>query len=310
MRAFQCIGAIVVLGASLARAAGPCEEDRGQTGLAVTVGPSGGLTVVAVDDDSAASASGVAVGDAVVQVNSTLVGGCGEYARAVRDARQHRKALLVLVRRGGGELPLALASATWDRELPSVPPPPATEPPSVRTIVAAPPPALLPPETHVTLDGVTHDLAAFADRAGPSARLDAYQRDVGRVERQVATLAAREAAPAPVIAGLRTVLRYYRAAGVAWASAEDQRQSEGRPRHFPSVETSTAPYFGDSEVAVVIDEFPFVRDTVVRDPHPAAIAGEAAGLWRPLQARALLWERGRDELNRFTTWLAAGSRRE
>jgi hypothetical protein len=310
MSALRWIGAVLFLGASLARAAGPCEEDRGQTGLALAVGPSGGLTVAAVDEDSPASASGVAVGDAVVQVNSTLAGGCGEYARAVRDARQHKKALLVLVRRGGGEVPLALASATWDREVASVPPPVAAEPPSVRTIVAASPPAPLPPETYVTLDGVTHDLAALAGEAGPSARLDAYQRDVGRVERQVATLAVRDAAPAPVVAGLRTVLRYYRAAAVAWASAEDQRQAEGRPRHFPSVETSTAPYFGDSQVAVVIDEFPFVRDTVVRDPRPGAIAGEAAGLWRPLQARALLWERGRDELNRFTTWLAAGSRQE
>jgi hypothetical protein len=104
------------------------------------------------------------------------------------------------------------------------------------------------------------------------------------------------------------VLRYFRAAAVAWSSAEDQRQAEGRPRHIPSVETSTAPYFGDSQVAVVIDEFPFVRDAVVRDPRPGTIAGETSGLWRPLQARALLWEHGRDELNRFTTWLAAGSR--
>jgi hypothetical protein len=157
---------------------------------------------------------------------------------------------------------------------------------------------------------VTHDLAALAEKAGPSARLDAYQRDLGRVERQVATLAARDAAPAPVVAGLRTVLRYYRAAAVAWASAEGQRQAEGRPRHIPSVETSPAPYFSDSQVAVVIDEFPFVHDAVVREPRPGAIVGEAAGLWRPLQARALLWQRGRDELNRFTTWLAAGSRQE
>lgn len=311
MRSLWRIGSMLLLGASLVRAAGPCEENRGQTGLALAVGPSGGLTVAVVDDDSAASASGVRVGDTVVQVNSTLVGGCGEYARAVRDARQHKAALLVLVRRDGAEVPLALASNTWERAVAAAPPPPVvSEPPSVKTIVAAPPPPPLPPETTVTLDGVKRDLTALAENTGPSARLPAYRRDVARVERQVATLAARDAAPAPVVAGLLTVLRYYRGAEVAWASAEDQRQAEGRPRHIPSGETATAPYFGDSPAALVIEEFPFLRDAVVRDPGPGLIVGESAGLWRPLQARALLWQRGRDELDRFSSWLAAGSRHE
>jgi hypothetical protein len=165
----------------------------------------------------------------------------------------------------------------------------------------------LPPATTVTVDGVTRDLTALGDETGPRARQATYQRDVGRVERQVETLAARGAAPAPVVAGLRTVLRYYRAAGVAWASAEEQRQRDRLPRHVPTVETSTAPYFADSDVAVVIDEFPFLRETVAKDPKPALL-GESAGLWRPLQARTLLWEHGRTELDRFTTWMAAGAR--
>jgi hypothetical protein len=301
------IGIVICVGAgSWAWGAGPCEENRGQTGVALAVAPAGGLAVAAVDDDSPAAASGLAVGDVVLQVNGTLVGGCGEYARAVRDARQNRKALLVLVRRGGGEVPLVLAGTAWDRVVASVPPPAPAEPPSVRTIVAAPPPPPLPPATTVTVDGVTRGLAALATEAGPRAQSATYQRDVGRVERQVETLAARGSAPAPVVAGLRTVLRYYRAAGVAWASAEDQRQRERRPRHVPTVETSTAPYFADSDVAVVIDEFPFLRETVARDPQPSLLVGESAGLWRPLQARTLLWERGRDELSRFTTWLASG----
>ena len=289
-------------------AAGPCEENRGQTGLALAVAPAGSLAVAALDADSPAAASGLKVGDVVVQVNGTLVAGCGEYARAVRDARQNRKAMLVLVRRGWGEVPLVVAASAWDRVVATAPPPAPAEPPTVRTIVAAPPPPPLPAATTVTVDDVTSELAALANDTGLRAQQETYQRDLGGVERQVETLAARGSTPAPVVAGLRTVLRYYRGAGVAWASAEEQRERERLPRHVPTVETSTAPFFADSDVAVVIDEFPFLRDTVVKDPAPSMLIGESAGLWRPLQARSLLWEHGRNELDRFTTWIASGAK--
>jgi hypothetical protein len=72
--------------------------------------------------------------------------------------------------------------------------------------------------------------------------------------------------------------------------------------------SATAPYFGDSDVAAVIDEFPFLRGTVARDPTPGRLAGESAGLWRATEARALLWARGREERGRLTTWIAAGTR--
>jgi len=298
--------AVALAAVGSANAAGPCEEDRGQTGLALAVAASGGLAVAAVDDDSAAAAGGFRVGDAVVQANGTLARSCGEYARVVREARRERKAVLLLVRRADADVPLALGAGTWERAVAAVAPPPPAEAPSVRALVATRPPSPLPPETHVSVDEVTQGLSTLAGEGRPRPSLATYQKDVLELSRQVETLAAREAAPAAVLSGLRTVLSYYEGAAVAWASEETQRERERRPRHLPAGETATATFFEDSEAAALLDEFPFLRATVVRDPAPGLV-GESAGLWRPRQARALLWEHGREELGRLTGWLAAGT---
>src|SRR5439155_1130177 len=96
--------------------------------------------------------------------------------------------------------------------------------------------------------------------------------------------------------GLRTVLRYYDAAEVAWGAEEAEHEREQRPRHLPASEGDTVPYFADSEPAATIEEFPFLGSTVAREPHPALLGGESSGLWRAGQARSLLWERARGEL--------------
>jgi len=292
--------------AATARAAGPCEEGRGQTGLTVASAGGNALAVAAVEADSPAAAGGVRVGDAVVQVNGTVPRTCSEWARTLRDARKDRKAVLLLVRRGEADVPLVVASGAWDRAVATASAAAPSEPPSVRKIVATPPPAPLPPETSVSVDEVTRGIGALGGADRPSARLDVYRSDLLRVHREVETLAARASAPPAVVDGLRTVLGYYDAAGVAWASEEARREHDRQPRHIPSRDSAPAPFFEDSEVAATIDEFPFLRETVVRDPQPGPIGVESAGLWRPLQARALLWQRGREELGRLSGWLAGG----
>jgi hypothetical protein len=299
-----------VAAAGRALAATPCEEGRDQTGLALSMGAAG-LTVAIVDPESAAGESGIRVGDAIVQVNAVVPTTCGEWARAVREARHDRKALLVLVRREAAEVPLALGSAVWSRAVvvapePPPPPPPA-EPPSVRDVVTAPPPPL-PPETEVSLDEVTRELVALAPADRPPTRLPAYQKELALIRQKTDALAARGAAPAPVVGALRTVIRYYVGARVAWESEEAVREREHRPRHVPTAEAATAPFFTGSEIEGVLDEFPFLRPTVVRDPSPGVLAGESSGLWRPLPARQLLWEHGREELARLTAWLATEAR--
>ncbi len=292
--------------AATARAAGPCEEGRGQTGLTVASPGGSALAVAAVEADSPAAAGGVRVGDTVVQVNGTVPRTCGEWARTLRDARRERKAVLLLVRRGDADVPLVVAAAAWDRAVATASAAVPSEPPSVRKIVATPPPAPLPPETSVSVDEVTRGIGALGGADRPSARLDVYRGDLLRLHREVETLAARGSAPPAVLDGLRTVLGYYDAAGVAWASEEARREHDRQPRHIPSRDNAAAPFFEDSEVAATIDEFPFLRETVVRDPQPGPIGVESAGLWRPLQARALLWERGHEELGRLSGWLAGG----
>src|SRR5207248_1640123 len=63
---------LVLTLAGAAGAAGPCEEGRGQTGLGVAVESSGEVVIGAIDAESTAAASGVVVGDAIVQVNGVL----------------------------------------------------------------------------------------------------------------------------------------------------------------------------------------------------------------------------------------------
>jgi len=289
-----------LVAAAPAFAARPCEEDRGRTGLALAAGD-GGLVVAAVDAGSPAAAQGLRKGDVVVQVNGILPRACGDWSRAVRDARKDRKALLVLVRREAADVVAAVPSSTWDRAVAEAPPEPV-EPPSVKTVVAEPPPPPLPAEVQVSLDQVIRGIGALAqDR--PRFTLDVYRKDLLHARRQVETLAVRQAVRADVVDGLRTVLRYYDAAEVAWDAEERQRERDRRPRHVPAPENAPAPFFGSSEEAAVIDEFPFLRETVTRDPSPTAIVGESSGTWRPIAARRLLWRHGGEELGRLSGWL-------
>jgi hypothetical protein len=301
--------ALAIAGSALA--AGPCEEGRDQTGLTLGVGPAG-LVVALVDPDSAASESGLRAGDAIVQVNAVLPTTCGEWVRAVREARHDRKALLVLVRRDTAEVPLALGSAVWARAIvtrPETPPVPPAEAPSVKETVTAAPPPPLPPETEVTLDEVTRAIADLAPADHPPTRLETYRHDLTLVRQKTEALAARGTVPAPVVGALKTVLRYYSGARVAWDAEQTLREREYRPSRVPTAEAATAPFFTGSEVEGLVDEFPFLRATVVRDPSRGVLASESSGLWRPVPARQLLWEHGREELARHTAWLEKGTGR-
>jgi hypothetical protein len=124
-----------------------------------------------------------------------------------------------------------------------------------------------------------------------------------RLHEQVRTLGTRGSVSTQVTSGLATVLAYHDAAAVAWAADAAESQHTHHPRQLPAAE-HTAPYFADSDVAAVIDRFPFLHDSVVREPGPGVLGGEAAGVWRPLKARALLWEHAHTEQELFLTWLA------
>jgi len=329
------LGLTLALGALLAHAAlaaDPCEEGRLLTGVSLSAVP-GGVSIASVDDDSPAAGGGLRAGDRVVQANAILLTRCDDWARAVRDARRERKALLLLVRRETEEVPLVLAQGTWDRVVavspptvplspPTVPPlPPATTPPRAQAPYPAPTPTTLPPPAaapsvavivkepaagapSASLDELLRSIEALAPDEPSTARIGTYQQQLLRVHRQIESVAARGAASPEVITGLRTVVRYYDAAEVAWEADEAVRERDKRPRHIPSSAGAAAPYFADSDAEATIVEFPFLRETVAREPGTGTI--EISGLWRPIQARALLWEKGREQLDRLTEWVRAG----
>jgi hypothetical protein len=76
---------------------------------------------------------------------------------------------------------------------------------------------------------------------------------------------------------------------------------------MPFPEAMTAPFFGDSDEEATIDGFPFLRDTVSRPPQGSSLV-ESAGLWRPVEARRLLWEHARTEQERLAGWLGMAGR--
>jgi PDZ domain-containing protein len=304
--AHRCAGLIVLVLAAAARADDACDTERWRTGLAVA-GADAGVSVAAIEDASPAAAGGLRAGDVVVQVNGVVPRGCGDWARAVRDARRERKALLLLVRRAGGELPLVVSAASWDRT-PVAPvadakPPPPGEPPSVRELVAGAAPAL-PAASQVDVGQVVQDVTRLG--GGRTTRA-AYRAELARLHAAVRGLGTRGDVPRDVVAGIETVLRYHDAAAVAWDSEDAARERERRSSRLPTPDAMTAPFFTDSEEESAIEAFPFLRATVARQPAPGVI-GESAGLWRPVEARKALWDAARTEQDRLSGWLGMAGR--
>jgi hypothetical protein len=292
---------VVTLWGSAAHAGGACDEGRSATGFSLAL-RAGVLAVDAVDPGSPAARAGLRPGDSILQVNDAVPRACAQFARALAAARDEHKALLLLVRRGDAEVPLALGAATWGA-------PPAAEaqagtatgPSSILAPppqAPPPPPPPLPPETVVSTEGVLRDIGALAPPDQPPTSLPAYRDAVTQARREVETLAARKAAPDDVVTEMRSVLRYYEGAVLAWDGMEGNREREHLSRKLPIPDSLTVPYFTDSPVASLIDEFPFLDATVARRPSGGRLV-EASGLWRPVWARLLLWERGGQALEQL-----------
>lgn len=295
------IGVAIVLAAAGTARASSCDVERGATGVLVAV-KAGTVSIAEVDAGSVAERSGLRAGDVVTQVNDVVPRSCSQWADAVQDARDDHKAVLILVRRGESDVPLALPSTVWG--VPEPPPAVAAEDdedapaaPAAKRFVEAPKPAPLPPEEPVSVEAVLAQLATLAPTPDePPTNLVAYREQLLRIRREIETLAARGAAPAPTVDSLRNVTRYFEAAEVAWEALEGNRDMDRRSRRIPVAENATVPYFSDSPQAAVIDEYDFLSATVSSEPTRATRFAESSGRWRPVWARILLWERGNKEL--------------
>jgi PDZ domain len=318
----RLIALACLIAARAAFGADACDEERTVTGLGVAV-QAGAVVVGDVAPESAGARAGFRAGDVIVQANDVLPRTCSQWARAIGGARDGDKALLVLVRRGDVEVPLALVAAVWrpagvagapgQPPAPGTPPgasrPGAPAPPSAPVAAPArtappPPPPPLPADTAVSVDGVLRDLAALAPVDAPPKSLPAYRDAVVHARREIETLAARNAAPPDVVGELRSVARYYEGAVVAWDAIEGDREQDRRTRRLPVPDSLAVPYFSDSPVASLLDEFSFLEATIARQPRGISLA-EASGTWRPVWARLLLWERGGQALDALRDRLGA-----
>jgi hypothetical protein len=286
---------IVALAAGVAGAAGPCDEGRDRTGLGMAV-REGRLVVDAVAPNSAAAASGVRAGDVVLQANGTIAHACAEWARVVEEAREERKAVLLLVARGDVETPLALGRRTWGEEEAAA----VAAAPAPRAAVAVETPAPLPADVPVSVDSVVTELAALLGQTRVG--LEPYRTAVTASRRAVETLAVRKAASTDTVAALRRVARLHETAVYAWEGIEGIRQRDGIARRLPISDAATAPYYSGSPIQSLLDEFDFLRETVVTEPRGSRFV-ERAGEWRPAAARRLAWEHAGEELGRVTASL-------
>src|SRR5262249_16170188 len=97
-----------------------------------------------------------------------------------------------------------------------------------------------------------------------ASRGSAYRDAVLQAPREVETLAARKSAPDDVVVELRAVMRYYEGAVVAWDAIEGNREREHLSRKLPVPDSMTQPYFSNSPVASLLEEFDFLDATVAR----------------------------------------------
>ncbi|MGH7893479.1 MAG: hypothetical protein ACREQL_02370 [Candidatus Binatia bacterium] len=294
---------VLAVGIRSALAANPCEEGRERTGLSLVV-RDGVLTVDAVDVGRAAATTGARAGDVVLQVNGVVPRSCAEYARAVEDARKGAKALLVLVGRPDGEVAFALGSRTWGSEEGTPAAAVASTPgaPAHRPVVAELPPPF-PPDVPVSLDSVLAELGGLVGQTRQG--LTRYREAVTNGRRGVETLAVRKAAPPGTVTALRRVARLHEVAAMAWGATDKIRERNGIPSRLPVSEALSAPYFSGSAEETAIDEFDFLRETVVSEPSGGRIA-ESSGEWRPVAARRLAWEHAGEALGGAAATLASG----
>jgi hypothetical protein len=75
---------------------------------------------------------------------------------------------------------------------------------------------------------------------------------------------------------------------------------------MPVSEATTGPYYADSSIQSMLDEFDFLQETIAVEPRSRRFS-ESAGEWRPAAARRLAWEHAGEELGHLTATLAAAA---
>ncbi len=308
-------GVIFVVGLSSAMAAdNPCQEAQDILGLSLTPAtiPGSKATPALVITDiiplSQGARIGLVNGDIIEQVNSWQARDCQSYSRAVQDARDEQKAILLLVTRKGKRQPLAFEPELWQRKQEEQQEKEAVA--NLQTMLSAP----LPPNLKHTTDRVgtqaltvlrtVEAVAMLTDRSNK------YEQAVANAKAQLAALsrASQGEAEQRVVAGANVLLGYYLTAQDIRHYKQDFVSSDRkdlRKGRAATVVTPEVPYFLKSPVPGWIDKYPFLRASIHESPQVANFI-EQPGSWDPDMAVKLLWDKAKEETEQFARWLNGG----
>lgn len=295
------------------RAQSSCEEGREVIGLSVTPFANQELAVSAVEPLSFASRLGIQVGDVIEQANNQLTDGCRSYQQAVKEAREEKKALLLLVHSQGKKRAVVFEKAVWDEPEKKAQQAIA----SLRTLLETPLPSPMQGQVKLLGDELLRTLRDLESAVSASnilrmpASLSRYEQKLHQTEEQMAALQrlVQGEAEKRVMAGAQVILDYYRTAQEIW-QYKAKRLAQTRldlRKGEQAVHNSPLPYFFDSPVLVWVDRYPFLKTSIATAPHQERF-GEQPGEWKPDEAILLLWQAAREETDKLNSWVHGTAR--
>ena len=288
----------------------PCRAGQEYLGLSLAPtnqhdGP--GLPIAEIAQLTAGSKVGLRPGDVLEQVNSWPIRDCENYGRAVRDARQKQKAVLVLISRNGKRRPIFFEPEIWQRVDERKEEKQAVA--SLTKVLEAPLPAAERGDSAAIGEqalAALRTLETLVDAARP---LPMYERGLRDTRRRLRALQrqSRDDVEKRVMAGARVVFGYYETARAIrqykhdYVGTERKDVRRGRAESYAS---ASVPFFYDSPVTAWMDRYPFLRPSITDTPTKLGFDFvEQPGRWNPDHAVTLLWQRARSETDKFARWV-------
>ena len=288
----------------------PCRAGQEYLGLSLAPtnqhdGP--GLPIAEIAQLTAGSKVGLRPGDVLEQVNSWPIRDCENYGRAVRDARQKQKAVLVLISRNGKRRPIFFEPEIWQRVDERKEEKQAVA--SLTKVLEAPLPAAERGDSAAIGEqalAALRTLETLVDAARP---LPMYERGLRDAQRRLRALQrqSRDDVEKRVMAGARVVFGYYETARAIrqykhdYVGTERKDVRRGRAESYAS---ASVPFFYDSPVTAWMDRYPFLRPSITDTPTKLGFDFvEQPGRWNPDHAVTLLWQRARSETDKFARWV-------
>ena len=291
-------------------AANPCQEGQEILGLALhstKQADDPGLSIAEIIPLTPGSQAGLRKGDVLEQVNSWPIRDCKSYRKAIRDAQKKQKAVLFLVSRKGKRQPVFFEPEIWRRAEEKREEKQAVA--SLQSMLSAPLPEEIQEKTGKVGDQALATLRGLETMAILQNPLPVYERGVRKARTQIRSLDRRSQGEAEkrVVAGAKVLFGYYETARAIRQYKHDyvsRKRKDLRKERAASFTSETIPYFYDSPVTGWVDRYPFLRASIKDSPDKLGFDFiERPGGWDPDKAVRLLWQRARNETNKFAQWI-------